>query len=143
MKHSPKFEKLKHEKKMKGDVLTGAHKKAKEEGLSNLIDDMMGMDSDKVKGLKKVTVAAKSKHDLEKGLDVAKDVLHGKLPEESEGMEESPEMESEETPEHEAEESPEMEASEHEEESLEEKDQKIAELEEKLAQLEEKLNKLM
>lgn len=143
MKHSPKFEKLMEEKKRKGHTLSKSHAKAKSSVIEDLMDDMMGLDSDKVKGLKKVTVAAKDKHGLEKGLDAAKDVIHGKLPDGSEEMMSDGE-ELAETEEHEAEESPEMEVAEHEgeEESTEEKDTKIAELEAKIAELEAKLDKL-
>ncbi len=48
--------KLMAKKKSEGKKLSGAEKKGKEDTLSSLIDDMMDMDSGKVKGLKKVTV---------------------------------------------------------------------------------------
>jgi hypothetical protein len=135
MKHSPELQKMMHEKKRKGDTLSKPHAKAKGGVLQSLLDDMMGLDADKVKGLKKVTVASDSPKGLEEGLDKAKDMLG-----ESEMM-----ADSEEGSEQESEESPEMEVAEHEgeEESLEEKDEKIAELEAKIAKLEEKLNKLV
>lgn len=141
MKHSPKLEKLMEEKKRKGQTLSKSHAKAKSGVIQDLMDDMMGLDSDKIKGLKKVTVASNSPKGLEKGLDKAKEIVGNKeLSEEmmSDGEElaDSEEMESEE--------SPEMEVAEHEgeEEGMEEKDAKIAELEAKIAKLEEKLDQL-
>lgn len=132
--------KLMAKKSQEGKKLSGAEKKGKEETLQSLIDDMMGMDGEKVKGLKKVTVASNSPKGLEKGLDKAKELI-GHAPTgglEDEEMPEGEEMMEEEMPEHEAEESPEMEEAEHEEEgseSPEELEAEIEKLKEKLAKL--------
>jgi hypothetical protein len=144
-----KLHSLMKKKADKGDVLSEHHAKAKSGILQDLVDEMMGMDSDKVKGLKKVTVASDSPKGLAKGLEKAKEIVGDKNLSgmEDEGSEsempegESEEMEAEESPEHEAEESPEMETSEHEEMSEDEKDQEIADLEAEIAKLKEKLAK--
>lgn len=140
----------------KGDVLSEHHAKAKSDILQNLVDDMMGMDSDKVKGLKKVTVASNSPHGLAKGLEKAKEIVGDKdlsgmedehadseHPEHEmhDGEEHGAEDEAEESPEHEAEESPEEESEEHEEMSEEDKDKEIEDLEAEIAKLKEKLAK--
>lgn len=132
-----KLEKLMRKKAEKGDVLSKSHAKAKSGILSELMDDMMGMEGDKVKGLKKVTVASNSPKGLEKGLDKAKELV-GHAPMADEEMHEDEEMpEGEESAEHEAEESPEMEVAEHEgeegEESVEDLKAEIEKLKEKLA----------
>lgn len=67
--------KLMAKKKQEGKKLSPMEKKGKEESLSSLIDDMMGMDGDKVKGLKKVTVASDSPKGLSKGLQEAKELI--------------------------------------------------------------------
>jgi len=128
-------------KKKEGKGLSSMEKKGKEETLQSLIDDMMEMDSGKVKGLKKVTVASDSPKGLEKGLDKAKELI-GHAPtgglEGEEEMPEGEEMMEEEMPEGELEESPEMEEAEHEEEeseSPEELEAEIEKLKEKLAKL--------
>jgi hypothetical protein len=134
--------KLMAKKKSEGKKLSPMEKKGKEDTLQSLIDDMMSMDGDKVKGLKKVTVASNSPKGLEKGLDKAKELVgHAPMSEEmmsDEEMPEGEEMMEEEMPEHEAEESPEMEEAEHEEEgseSAEELEAEIEKLKEKLAKL--------
>jgi len=134
--------KLMAKKKMEGKKLSPMEKKGKEETLQSLIDEMMGLDSDKVKGLKKVTVASNSPKGLEKGLDKAKELVGGApLSDEmmsDEEMPEGEEMMEEEMPEGELEESPEMEEAEHEEEeseSPEELEAEIEKLKEKLAKL--------
>lgn len=126
--------KLLAKKKAEGKKLSSMEKKGKEETLQSLIDDMMGMDGDKVKGLKKVTVASNSPKGLEKGLDKAKELI-GNAPVSEEMMsdEEMPEgeeeMMEEEMPE--GEESSEME----DEESAEDVEAEIEKLKEKLAKL--------
>lgn len=132
--------KLMAKKKQEGKKLSPMEKKGKEDTLQSLIDDMMDMDSDKVKGLKKVTVASDSPKGLEKGLDKAKELI-GEAPTgglEDEEMPEASEEESmeEEMPEEESSEmaSEEGEESE-EEESPEEIEAEIEKLKEKLAKL--------
>lgn len=131
--------KLMAKKKMEGKKLSPMEKKGKEETLQSLIDEMMGMDSDKVKGLKKVTVASDSPEGLEKGLDKAKELVgDAPLSEEMMSDEEMPEAsEEEEMPEGE-EESSEMESEEGEDESLDTEEEIKAEIE----KLKEKLAKL-
>jgi len=130
--------KLMAKKKMEGKKLSPMEKKGKEETLQSLIDEMMGMDSDKVKGLKKVTVASDSPEGLEKGLDKAKELVgDAPLSEEMMSDEEMPEASEEEMPEGE-EESSEMESEEGEDESLDTEEEIKAEIE----RLKEKLAKL-
>lgn len=134
--------KLMAKKSQEGKKLSPMEKKGKEETLQSLIDDMMGMDGDKVKGLKKVTVASDSPKGLEKGLDKAKELI-GHAPTGGLEDEEMPEgedhgMEEEEMPENEAEESSEEESAEHEEEGSESPEKLEAEIE----KLKEKLAKL-
>jgi hypothetical protein len=134
--------KLMAKKKSEGKKLSPMEKKGKEDTLQSLIEDMMGMDGDKVKGLKKVTVASNSPKGLEKGLDKAKEIVgNAPLSEEmmsDEEMPEGEEMMEEEMPEGESEESSEMESEEAEDESLdteEELEAEIEKLKEKLAKL--------
>ena len=130
--------KLMAKKSKEGKKLSGAEKKGKEDTLQSLIDDMMDMDSGKVKGLKKVTVASDSPKGLSKGLEKAKELI-GDAPTgglEDEEMPEGEEMMEEEMPE--GEESSEMESEEAEDESLdteEEIEAEIEKLKEKLAKL--------
>ena len=133
MKH--KLENLMRKKAEKGDVLSKSHAKARSGILDELVGDMMGMEGDKVKGLKKVTVASNSPKGLEKGLDKAKKLV-GHAPMADEEMSEEDMMpEGEESPEHEAEESPEMEVAEHEGE--EPKEEEIADLKAEIEKLKE------
>lgn len=128
-----KLHSLMKKKADKGDVLSKSHAKAKSGILQDLMDDMMGMEGDKVKGLKKVTVASNSPKGLEKGLEKAKEIVGDAPMAEDEEMPEGEEMA--EGEEHEAEESPEMEVAEHEGEEKEVEDLKaeIEKLKEKLA----------
>jgi hypothetical protein len=136
------LQKLMAKKKSEGKKLSGAEKKGKEDTLQSLIDDMMGMDGEKVKGLKKVTVASNSPKGLSKGLDKAKELIGnaptGGLEDGEEEMPEGEEMMEEEMPEGESEESPEMESEEAEDESLDTEEEIEAEIE----KLKEKLEKL-
>lgn len=61
-------------KQMQGDM-NPIHAQAKHAVLSDLIGEMHGMDGDKVKGLKKVTVASDSPHGLTEGLMKAKQMV--------------------------------------------------------------------
>jgi Ran GTPase-activating protein (RanGAP) involved in mRNA processing and transport len=128
-----KLNNLMKKKAEKGDVLSKSHAKAKSGILQDLMDDMMGMEGDKVKGLKKVTVASNSPKGLEKGLEKAKEIVGDAPMAEDEEMPEGEEMA--EGEEHEAEESPEMEVAEEEGEKKEVEDLKaeIEKLKEKLA----------
>jgi Ran GTPase-activating protein (RanGAP) involved in mRNA processing and transport len=128
-----KLNNLMKKKAEKGDVLSKSHAKAKSGILQDLMDDMMGMEGDKVKGLKKVTVASNSPKGLEKGLEKAKEIVGDAPMAEDEEMPEGEEMA--EGEEHEAEESPEMEVAEEEGEEKEVEDLKaeIEKLKEKLA----------
>lgn len=136
MKH--KLHQLMKKKADKGEVLSENHAKAKSGILEDLIGEMMDMEGDKVKNLKKVTVASDSPEGLEKGLDKAKEIVGNKDLAPEMMSEEMPEMASEE--EESEEEAPEMEASE--EESEEEgEEKKVADLEEEIKKLKEKLAK--
>jgi hypothetical protein len=138
MKH--KLHQLMKKKADKGDVLSDNHAKAKSGILEDLIGEMMDMEGDKVKNLKKVTVASDSPAGLEKGLDKAKELVGNKDLAPEMMSEEMPEMASEEESEEESEESPEMEASEESEEE-EGEEKKVADLEEEIKKLKEKLAK--
>jgi hypothetical protein len=135
--------KLMAKKKAEGKKLSPMEKKGKEDTLSSLIDDMMGMDGDKVKGLKKVTVASNSPKGLSKGLEKAKELIGNaptggledeEMPEHSEEGE-SMEEESAESPEMEAEEEAEGTEEEPSEESADDIEAEIEKLKEKLAKL--------
>ncbi len=127
--------KLMAKKKSEGKKLSGAEKKGKEATLSSLIDDMMDMDSGKVKGLKKVTIASDTSKGLKKGVEKAEEML------DEGGMsdEEMPEGEQladaeEEMPE--AEESSDMEMAEAEDEEEMSKEELLAEIDRLKAELE-------
>jgi hypothetical protein len=130
-----KLHSLMKKKAEKGDVLSKSHAKAKSGILQDLVDDMMGMEGDKVKGLKKVTVASNSPKGLEKGLDKAKEIIGEAPMAEDEEMPEGEEMAEGEEMEEGSEESPEMEVAEEEGEKEEVEDLKaeIEKLKEKLA----------
>jgi len=76
--------------------LNDMEKKASSKVLGDLRSHAQKMMNDKMKGLKKVTVASDSKEGLSKGLETAEKILKGKSPleEESEESEiETPELE--------------------------------------------------
>jgi hypothetical protein len=137
----PDFKKLLESKKKKGDVLSPLEAKARMSALGDLKEDMMGSELDKLKGLKKVTIASNSPKGLEKGINMAKEIVGNKMLDKSEyGSEEMPEdeMMGEESAEHEAAESPEMESAEESEEAGDEemsKDELLAEIERLKAKL--------
>jgi cbb3-type cytochrome oxidase cytochrome c subunit len=81
--------------KKKPGKLSETYKNAKMSVLENLSNDMSGMLSDDVKGLKKVTVASKDAEGLKEGLDKAEELLSGSEDEsEEESEEEGQEMSS-------------------------------------------------
>ena len=123
-----KLEKLMRKKAEKGDVLSKSHAKARSGILQDLAEDMMAMEGDKVKGLKKVTIASDTSKGLKKGVEKAEEMLDEEMPE-GEEMAEGEEMEEG------SEESPEMEVAENEGEEKEVEDLKaeIEKLKEKLA----------
>ena len=123
------LEKLMMKKHGEGKVLGKAAAKAKSSVLEDLMSDMFDQDGDKVKGLKKVTVASNSPKGLEKGLDKAKEML-------GEGDMSDEDMPEGEESAEEAEESPEMEASEHE---ADEEEMSADEIEAKIAELKDLL----
>ena len=127
---NPMFQKIIDKKKAEGKSMSPVHKEAKGSVLSDLMDHLEGMGMDKVKGMKKVSVASDSKEGLKTGLDKAKELVSGH---ESDDSQVDDEME--ESPEHEASESPEEESSEHEEKSPEELQAEIEELKARLEQL--------
>jgi len=103
-----KFEKLLAKKMKDGKKMSDSEKEAKSGVLSEMKDMASKMMGDKVKGLKKVTVASDSEEGVKKGLEKAKDLLGHSMSEESPEMEGS-EVAEEESPEHEQEESKEEE----------------------------------
>lgn len=96
--------------------LSPVEQKASSKVLDELRKHAQSMMSDKVKGLKKVTVASDSSEGLKKGLSKAEEIIGKKptstdlgTPEEELDKQTVDGEEEEETPEHEASESPEME----------------------------------
>ena len=79
------FEKIIAKKKAEGKPMSPSHKKAKGSVLSDLMEHLGSMGLEKVKGMKKVSVASDSKEGLKEGLEKAESIV--------EGEEESPEME--------------------------------------------------
>lgn len=69
-----------HPMKKKGKKMSEAHVAAKKNVLSSLRDQAAEAMGDK---LKKVTVAAPSEEGLKKGLEKAKEIVEGKLPDEN------------------------------------------------------------
>jgi hypothetical protein len=65
-------------KKKEGSTLSPIAAKAKSSALDDMMNDMLGRDAGKLKGLKKVTVASNSPSGLEKGLDKAKEIVGDK-----------------------------------------------------------------
>lgn len=104
--------------------LSEIEKKASSKVLGELRKHTQQMMNDKMKGLKKVTVASDSAEGLKKGLSKAEELIKGKMPKEDdlltpeEGELDKAHGLEEESEEEEASESPEMEASE--DESMEE-----------------------
>lgn len=119
-----KFKKLLEKKHAEGKGLSDVEKDAKSsvlEHLKQMASDSMG---DKLKGLKKVTVASDSPHGLAEGLNKAKEMIgdpgvHGEEPGEHLEHDEGHMMPNEESEEHEASESPEQEAAEEQAEGTE------------------------
>lgn len=117
------LKKLIDKKKKEGKTLSPVHKEARSTVLEDLMDHLSDMGMDKVKGLKKVTVASDSKEGLAKGLDKATEMVE-KSPLEA--------MEDEDVSDHGANEVEEHEESEEEPESEDDIRQKIEELKAKL-----------
>lgn len=69
------LKKLIDKKKKEGKTLSPVHKEARSTVLEDLMDHLSDMGMDKVKGLKKVTVASDSKEGLAKGLDKATEMV--------------------------------------------------------------------
>lgn len=118
----------------KGKKMSPIAAKAKSKVLEELGDNMMDMGSDKIKNLKKVTVASDSPKGIEKGLEMAKNLVAKK-----DGMMEK--MSEEEMPEHEASESEGEEYAEHETgmEEKEPEEMSEEELKDEIAKLQELL----
>lgn len=136
------MQKIIEKKKRAGDVLDENEQTAKHSVLEDLLGHLDGMDGEKVKGMKKVTIASDSKEGLQHGLAKAADMVEkgpmtelNREPEEGDvadhAHEDMDSEEQEESPEHEAGESEEEESAEH-EESPEELQAKIEELKAKL-----------
>lgn len=126
------FKKMLEDKKAsQGKEISPVEKQATSSVLQDLMSYLSSMQGDKVKGMKKVTVASNDPKGLVEGLSKAKEMVGSEeKPSEDESHEESME-----DPMEESEESPEMEASEeHEEEhSPEEMKKQIAMLKAQLA----------
>jgi hypothetical protein len=120
-----KFEKLLAKKMKDGKKMSDNEKEAKSGVLSEMKDMASKMMGDKVKGIKKVTVASNSDEGVKKGLEKAKELL-------GQESEESPEMEESET-------------EESSEESMDDCCEQVEELGEKMdaSQLDEAIQKLM
>ncbi len=73
---SKMFEKIVAKKKAEGKEMSPAHKQAKGSVLADLMDHLGSMGLDKVKGMKKVSVASDSADGLKKGLEKAKDLVN-------------------------------------------------------------------
>jgi hypothetical protein len=116
---------LMEEKAQKGKKMSDSEKLAKISAVKDLESIASKMMGDKVSGLKKVSVAAPSPEGLEKGLEVAKNIVK-----KAEDTEESDSIETQED-------SEEVEATE--EDSEESEEDKIARLEEELASLKMKM----
>ena len=127
------LKKIIEKKKKEGKTLSPVHKEARSTVLEDLMDHLGEMGLDKVKGLKKITVASDSKEGLAKGLDKATEMVE-KSPMDA--------MEDEDVSDHGANES-EEESSEHEmaeeEEESEESSESEEEIKQKIAELEAKL----
>lgn len=110
--------------------------KAKQKALQDLGDDMMDMGSDKIKNLKKVTVASDSPEGIKKGLELAKKVVAKK----NGALEEMGDFE-EESADHEAGESEGEELAEHESGAEEKEPEEMSEeeLKAEIAKLQELL----
>lgn len=113
--------------------MSGEYKEAKGSVLKELMKAMDGLMLDDVKGLKKVTVAAKDDEGLKAGLEKAEDMVEESLGE-SEDMESEDESESEEEPE------AKCEGCEEGCELCENEDMDLMKLEEKIKKLEELKN---
>lgn len=75
---NPKFIKMLQKKKAESGDMSDNEKTAKEHVVKGLRDMASGMMGDKLKGLKKVTVASDSAEGLHDGLEKAKDLIgHG------------------------------------------------------------------
>lgn len=69
------FKKLVEKKKAEGKGFSPVEKEASDNVLSDLMHFLSGMEGEKVKGLKKVTVASPDQAGLQAGLDKAKDLV--------------------------------------------------------------------
>jgi hypothetical protein len=69
------LKKIIDKKKKEGKTLSPVHKEARSTVLEDLMDHLSDMGMDKVKGLKKVTVASDSKEGLAKGLNKATEMV--------------------------------------------------------------------
>lgn len=69
------FEKLITKKKAEGKSMSPAHEKAKGTVLDDLMDHLGSMGVDKVKGMKKISIASDSTPGLKAGLEKAKDLV--------------------------------------------------------------------
>lgn len=139
MMDNPMFKKLMEKKKMEGKMASPMQVKAKSSVLSDLMSELGAMGADKLKGLKKVTVASNSPGGLEDGLAKAKEMLAkqhgmGMHPDEDESMED-PTEEASETPDEEMSEDSSEDSHEYDHESKDELEAQLAEIQAKLAKM--------
>jgi hypothetical protein len=133
---NPKFIELLKKKKAQGKELRPIEAKAKGDVINDLMSEMGGSAVDKLKGLKKVTVASDSPEGMQKGLKMAEKVVK-----KSPSMIED-EVMKEEGSEHEMSESEDEESSEHEYAEHEDRDSTILELKKQIEELKQKLDML-
>jgi hypothetical protein len=72
---NPMFDKLIAKKQAEGKSMSAVHKNAKGSVLEDLMEHLSGAGMDKIKGMKKVSVASDSKLGLSKGLEKAKEMI--------------------------------------------------------------------
>jgi len=131
MKH---LEKLMMKKHGEGKVLGKSAAKAKSSVLEDLMGDMFDQEGDKVKGLKKVTIASNTSKGLKKGVEKAEEMLdEGGMSDED--MPEGEKLADAEEEMPEAEESSDMEMAEAEDEEEMSKDELLAEIDRLKAEL--------
>lgn len=83
------FKKVVEKKKKEGKSFSPMEKDASDGVLSDLMKYINGLEGEKVKGLKKVTVASDSKDGLEAGMNKAKSMMEESPDEADEGKEDS------------------------------------------------------
>lgn len=130
----PKFQKMLEERAKKAKKMSGPEKQAKMDAVREIDGMASKMMSDKLRGIKQVSVAAPDKEGLQKGLDMAEEIVGGDEAQDSKDQYESDESKEEASSE-EKESSEDQEQKEPSEEAEESKEDKIRRLEEELENL--------